>query len=132
MKIKKLLVSEDDRVLIRFYSQALQDCCEFLSVVDTASEAIELLRYGDYDFLITDLKLEQKDGLDVVNSAIKYNSDIKILVASGYVTDSVYHDEMVKIKQIKGYLQKPFTLELLIQKIAEITSDAGNRPSSES
>ncbi len=123
---KKLIVTEDDKVLQRFYSQALADLCQELNVVESPQKAVEAMHNGACDFLITDLKLNETNGLEVVEKAISKNANIKILVASGYVTDQEYHDKMQNIPQIKGYLQKPFTLEELIQKIKSIAGVSDN------
>ena len=127
--IPSLLVSEDDPVLKRFYQQALETLCEECIVVDSSLKAMELLSGRQFDFLITDLKLSEKDGLDIINCAVQNNPQISILVASGYVTDSKYHDELVQVSNVKGVLQKPFTIEVLHQKIKAIIGDPGNRPS---
>lgn len=124
--ISKLLVTEDDPVLKRFYQQALENTCEELSVVESPLKAIELLESQNFDFLITDLKLTGKDGLDIISCAVENNPNIIILVASGYVTDSKYHDELSNVGNIKGFLQKPFTVEILHQKLESIISDACN------
>ena len=126
--ISKLLVTEDDPVLKRFYQQALENICEELTVVESPLEAIDLLESQNFDFLITDLKLTGKDGLDIISCAVEYCPDIIILVASGYVTDSKYHDELTNVGNIKGFLQKPFTVEILHQKLISIVSDACNPP----
>jgi CheY-like chemotaxis protein len=122
--ISKLLVIEDDPVLKRFYQQALEGIYKDLTVVESSLEAMNLLRNGKFDFLITDLKLSEKDGLDIISCAVENCPDIKILVASGYVTDAKYHNEMIHIINIKGFLQKPFTIEVLLQKISSIASGA--------
>ena len=124
--ISRLLVTEDDPVLKRFYLQALKPICEKLKVVDSSTEAIALLKSQSFDFLITDLKLSEKDGLDIISCALDNCPDIIILVASGYVNDSKYHDELIRIKNVKGYLQKPFTMDVLHQKIKTILLNHDN------
>ena len=54
-KIKNLLVTEDDKILIRFYEQALESICEYHKVAGTSHEALEVLGTRTFDFLITDL-----------------------------------------------------------------------------
>ncbi len=126
--ISRLLVTEDDPVLKRFYQQALENICRELTVVDSPIEAINLLKSRNFDFLITDLKLTVKDGLDIISCAVENCPDIIILVASGYVTDSKYHDELIQVGNIKGFLQKPFTVEALHQKLEAMVSDACSPP----
>jgi len=124
--ISNLLVSEDDAVLIRFYQQALLECCSNLKVTDSPNEAMEILKSESIDFLITDLKIAEKNGVDIMHCAVKHNPEIKILVASGYVSDHEYQDKLKDFTNIKGFLQKPFTVNTLLEKIASITGVGGN------
>ena len=120
--ISSMLVTEDDPVLKRFYQQALEDACKELNVVDSPEEALELLKSRKFDFLVTDLKLSEKNGLDIINCAVQQCPEITILVASGYVSDTQYQGELKQYSNIKGFLQKPFTIEDLYHKLEAIIS----------
>lgn len=121
--IKHMLVTEDDPILKRFYEMALADVCENLEVVIDPELALEKLGHKQYDFLITDLKLGGKNGLDVISKAVVSNPDIKIMVASGYVNDAKYQDDLHSCPNIKGFLQKPFTVNILLQNLQSILLD---------
>ncbi|MBF0432441.1 MAG: response regulator [Fibrobacteria bacterium] len=127
--IPKTLVTEDDPVIKRFYEQALKDKCQSLKVVESSSEAMALLKSEQFDFLITDLKLSESSGVDIISCAVENLPDIKILVASGYVSDEQYQDELNKIDNVKGLMQKPFTLRDLTKKIESIIACGDNLPS---
>ncbi len=118
--LKHLLIAEDDFVLKRFYQQALKGKCEQLTIVDSPDEAIKLLAKNKFDLLISDLEFSGKNGLDVIRVAMEYSSEIKVLVASGFVADAKYQGELMAISCIKGFLQKPFTLQELLDKIEAI------------
>jgi two-component system capsular synthesis sensor histidine kinase RcsC len=123
--VTSMLVTEDDPVLKRFYEQALENICENLTVVDSPHEAMNMLKVHQFEFLITDLKLSEKNGLDIITYAVQHCPKIIVLVASGYVSDTQYQAELQKVPNIKGFLQKPFTLDDLTRKIASMVSPGG-------
>lgn len=118
--ISSLLVTEDDLVLRRFYRQALGDICQKLAVVDNPETAAEILRGGEFEFLITDLKMGGRSGLEIIEIAVAYRAGIAILVASGYVDDEKYSGRLETIPNVRGVLQKPFTADQLYEKLAAI------------
>jgi DNA-binding NtrC family response regulator len=120
VKVQNLLIVEDDPILRRFYKQSLKGYCGQLTLVDTSEKALEELKNCFYEFLITDLKLDSRNGLDVVQFAVERCSTIKILVASGYATDEAYHKQLGGTPNVKGFLQKPFTIEDLHSKLDTI------------
>jgi two-component system cell cycle response regulator CpdR len=130
--VSRLLVTEDDIVLRRFYQQALIPIAKELVVTETSSQAIALLEHQEFDFLITDLKMAEKDGIDIINQAVVSCPGIKILVASGYVSDAKYREKLAGFKNITGFLQKPFTVDTLLQKLESIFYPCDNHQSSQS
>ena len=123
-----ILVTEDDMVLKRFYKQALESECREVTIVEEPGAAMSLLEEKSFDFLITDLLFSRQTGLDIIKKAVQVRPGIIILVASGHVTDNHYHGEMLEIDNIKGYLQKPFTIHELHEKIDSILSDGDGSP----
>lgn len=113
----RLLVTEDDPILMRFYQYALKGVCTEVRVMDDPDKALEELLEASFDFIITDLKLGGKNGLDIISKAVLKNPDVRVLVASGYVGDSKYREELECYPQIKGFLQKPFTVDELLRTV---------------
>ena len=58
---------------------------------------------------------------------VEKNPGIKVLVASGYVQDLHYRRETEQVPNILGYLEKPFTLDELLDKVNDIISNHENR-----
>ena len=120
MGLGSTLVIENDLVLKRFYQQALKNRCPTLHVVTSAREAMELLETQLFDFVITDLQLPGESSAAILDKAKKQNPHIKALVASGYCDDEKYKEQMAPSGVVKGYLQKPFTIHQLLEKIENI------------
>ena len=70
---------------------------------------------GDFDLIFSDVVLPDNSGLDLIDYLLQKNSNLNILLSSGY-TDT--KSQWSKIMQ-KGYrfLQKPYTLIDLLRAI---------------
>ncbi|MDD5544132.1 MAG: sigma-54 dependent transcriptional regulator [Acidobacteriia bacterium] len=83
-------------------------------------EAIEKLRQNAYDILVTDLKMPEVDGLQVLEEALTLYPDIIAIAITGYGTIET------AVRAIKlgafDYLQKPFevtALQLILKRAIE-------------
>jgi excisionase family DNA binding protein len=94
-------------------------------VVDTAPDghaALELLRHGSYDLLVTDLRMPGMDGLSVIRAARRIAADLPVVVITAYSSEASAI-EAINIG-VSGYLTKPFRL----QRILSVTSRALGLP----
>lgn len=86
-EIKKILVVDDTEENIVAAKECLKELSDYLGVdyAKNTKEAKELLKKGEYDYVITDLKMEEKySGLEVVKEAIR--NYILPLIVTGYTT----------------------------------------------
>jgi len=83
-----------------------------VDTVERGDEALSLLRARDYDFLFTDLKMPEMDGIAVVKAARHLRPDMDVVVITGYGTI----ESAVETMQFGAvdYVQKPFTEEELV------------------
>lgn len=78
-------------------------------VFDSGIEALERIRKGDIDILMTDIRMPELDGLELAEKAIETTPDMKIIMFSGY-DDFEYAKAAMRIG-VMEYLLKPVTLE---------------------
>ncbi|WP_172683853.1 response regulator [Desulfosarcina cetonica] len=80
--------------------------------VETAAdglEAIRLLDEQDFDVVITDLKMEQADGMQVLEKAKQKNPDTEVIIITGYATVATAVSAMQKGSY--HFLAKPLKLD---------------------
>ena len=82
---------------------------EEVYVFDSGVEALERIRIGDIDILMTDIRMPEMDGLELSRCAKKITPDMKIIMCSGY-DDFEYAKAAMRIG-VMEYLLKPVTLE---------------------
>ena len=81
----------------------------------TAKEAIALLEKSDYDVVVTDWRLGDATGRDIVVAA-RQLSDIPVVVISGYVNEAFQAPDPLA----DYYLEKPINPEELISLINDL------------
>lgn len=114
-----LLVEDDDNIreitrkILQLYGYTLHTARtgkEALQILDRISEPI--------DMLISDLILPDMNGAEMAREIQKRESTIKVLFISGY-TDHAIDQENSRFGRA-SFLQKPFTIRELAQKVREL------------
>lgn len=117
----------DDEVVVckrlqQFFSKAKHNVETF---VDSTS-AIKRLDEKRFDVVVTDIRMDNIDGMDVLNHVINKGENTKVIMITGYATI-----EIAREAQAKGafdFISKPFKpqdLQEVIDKAAEALSKDG-------
>ncbi len=115
---KRILFVEDEAPLAFFVSQILGSDYEVESV-RTGKEAIQKWKENPYDLLVTDVRLPDISGLELIANLQMEYPDIKFIIVTAY--DSYDLREKVKnLKGLKRFFPKPFSIEELKKEINKI------------
>jgi DNA-binding NtrC family response regulator len=119
--LPRLLVVEDDSSVRITVVTFLELEGYQVDAVPSTREAIEKLRDGSYSIVISDIYLDERTGLDVLDAARDKNPDCKVILMTGRGS----MDTVMRATQGGAfeYLAKPFDLDRLgdIVKRAEAT-----------
>jgi ATP-dependent Lon protease len=104
-----ILVVDDEKITCRNLRHVLTR--EGYQVVTAADglEAIDLLNDRTFDVVITDLKMEQADGMQVLEAAKQKNPDTEVIIITGYATVPAAVSAMRKGSH--HFLAKPLKLD---------------------
>src|SRR6187401_3142403 len=110
-----ILVADDHDSLRRGIVRALSDAHHQVDEAPNGNVAIEKLHEGQYDVVLSDLKMVGSDGMDVLRTAkaLHPTSAVILMTAFGSVHTAV---EAMKIGAF-DYVQKPFEIEEMEVKI---------------
>jgi len=117
---KKVLVVDDDRVVLESCKIVLEaEGCD-VTLVSSAKEAIGQLGTRYYDLLVMDVKMPEKDGmylLDAIREKWPLDEwpELPVLVMSGYPTPDTIQD-LVK-RGANEFISKPFTPDELLASV---------------
>jgi two-component system, chemotaxis family, chemotaxis protein CheY len=117
----KFLVVDDYLSMRRMVKSVLNDLgYSNVTEANDGSTALPLLRDGDFDFLITDWNMPGMPGLDLLK-AVRANARLAKLPVL-MVTAEAKREQIVEAVQagVNGYIIKPFTAEVLKEKLAKI------------
>lgn len=120
---RSVLIIDDDRALLGALHEALKAEFQVRLAADTVT-ADTMLRQEPVDLIILDVVLDEGSGLDFL-ATLRAKSDVPVLVISGFGNKDVVLAAMRS--RANDYLDKPFTLSQLYDKVRELTA-AGSRP----
>lgn len=102
---RRLLVVDDEQVIRDVLKDLMARECEVLEA-DTAERALELLRSGPVDVLVTDKNMPGLSGLELAAQARKQYPGLRVMLMTGY--PSVETARQALELGARDYLLKPF------------------------
>jgi CheY-like chemotaxis protein len=108
----KILCVDDEAVILDSLRKILVLDGYSIDTVESGKEALGLIQNRHYDFLYTDLKMPEMDGVDVTKSVKHLRPDIDVVIITGYATVETAV-ECMKFGAM-DYVQKPFSEDELL------------------
>ena len=109
----KIICVDDEAVILDSFRKILVLDGYSVDTVETGREALGLIQTHSYDFLFTDLKMPEMDGVEVTKSVKHLRPDIDVVIITGYATVETAV-ECMKFGAL-DYVQKPFTKDELLE-----------------
>ena len=116
---KVLFVDDEKNLLKSFVRMFLNEPIQIYTA-ESGSEALDLISTKDMDLIVTDIKMPEMHGLELIEKIREKNAEIPVIVYSAF--SGMKEDHIIKTHKIKAYYTKPDDYELLCQKIKEIAS----------
>jgi DNA-binding response OmpR family regulator len=112
MKNRKILIAEDDRFSRGAMEKILQSHNYETSSCATAEEAVIKLQEDSFEILITDLRMQEMDGLELIREARKIHPEILTILVTGLASEEI----KLKAKEegANGFFPKPIEWDELI------------------
>ena len=108
----RILAVDDEAIILDSFRKILVVAGYSIDTVEKGREALGLIRERDYDFVFTDLKMPEMDGLEVTKAVKHLRPDIDVIVITGYASIETAVETMKY--GAMDYVQKPFTEDELI------------------
>lgn len=107
----RILAVDDEAVVLDSFRRILVLEGFSVDTVEHGPEALGLVQRNNYDFVFTDLKMPDMDGVEVVKAVKHLRPDVDVVVITGYGTI----ESAVQTLQFGAseYVQKPFTADEL-------------------
>ena len=122
-----LLVEDED--FVRNVTREVLELSGYrvLEAID-ANDGLELYRQNSQiiDLLLTDVVMPGRNGREFANQLLALRPDLKIIFMSGYTDNAVVRESFSDLQL--NYLQKPFTLDALTEKVQQVLGDVHSHP----
>ena len=113
----RLLVVDDEPIALRNLERVLAKEGYQVSTASSGQSALRQLRQKPVDVVLTDLKMEKVDGLDVLRRCKEIDPDVEVILVTGYAAVETAIEAMRQ--GAYHYLAKPFKLEEVRKVVAE-------------
>lgn len=124
MKNSAILIVDDEPKLAEMMAELLEPlghACTALSAAQTLGH----LHKSKIDLLITDLVLEDKNGIQLIREAIELQPDIATVLITGFPSSDTL--SQARNLGVSEYFVKPFAFELLLSRCTEILNERQKR-----
>jgi len=108
----RILAVDDEAIILDSFRKILVVAGYSIDTVEKGREALGLILKNEYDFVFTDLKMPEMDGLEVTKAVKHLRPDIDVIVITGYASIETAVETMKY--GAMDYVQKPFTEDELI------------------
>ena len=115
-----LLVVDDERDICKALEFILSREGYVVTTAHSGEEAVELLKKRDFDVVLTDLKMEKMDGIELLEEVKRQNQETQVVLMTAYA--SVESAVNAMKKGASDYIVKPFINEeirLTIRRLIE-------------
>jgi two-component system cell cycle sensor histidine kinase/response regulator CckA len=117
---KVILIVDDEEMVLDIGAMVLEKLRYKVLKAINGREAIKIFseNKGEIDLVLLDMIMPEMHGSTVFNELKNIDSEVKVLISSGYSMDNRAKDLLER--GCCGFIQKPFRFETLTEKIAEI------------
>ena len=124
----KLLIAENELALREFIARGLEQRGHKVTMAQDGSDAIDHLKKGKFDLLLTDIDMPIMDGIALALSAGRDFPKMKIIIMSG-------HEHQIERAQglsdlVFRVISKPFTIARICEVVDDVIS--AKKPGSKS
>ena len=129
---KNILVIDDESDILDFVSKVLRDGGYGVATAQDAEEGLAILRKMKIDLLLLDIMLPRVDGWSMIK-IMKGDSRLKNIPVAMLTARVDAHDKVIGLKEgAVDYICKPFTADILLQRVNEIFKYISNEKNTRS
>jgi len=116
----QILVVDDEKKMGFLVGGALEDAGYTLTICNSGSDAIDQLHKNSFDLVITDLKMDPPDGMDILREVKKTSPECEVVMMTAFASASTAVEAMKA--GAYDYLIKPFSLDELVLLVQRMLS----------
>jgi len=120
---KKILVIDDEELIIKSLSRLLEKNGYEVFIVKNGQDAFDMVEEEDFDLILADIRMPGMNGVEIIEKikkekSIKGQKQMPIIFITGYADEVI--EKKARVLSPVGYLYKPFDNEKLLNAIKKI------------
>lgn len=122
MKKLRILIVDDEEPVLRACARTLQELPNAEVVQQNRSRlAAEILASQSFDLLVSDIRMPELDGIELLRLAHRYHPDLPVILITGFPTpgSQVAYSQ----SQAAAYLMKPIVPEKLLATVRKVLGE---------
>lgn len=119
----RILLVEDDSLVMRTTKDILQRLGYSVLTADSAREALAICTADEkhIDLMMTDMVMDEMNGIELRDRLQSVRPGIKVLFASGHSYDTLAKE--LTLEPNEHFIQKPYGLKELAQKLKAVVAE---------
>ncbi|MBU1319786.1 MAG: sigma-54 dependent transcriptional regulator [candidate division Zixibacteria bacterium] len=117
----QILVVDDEKKMGFLVGGALEDAGHNLTICTSGNEALEQIQQKSFDIVVTDLKMEPPDGMEILRAAKEASVECEVIMMTAFASAQTAVEAMKA--GAYDYLIKPFSLDELVLLVQRILSE---------
>ena len=116
----RVLLVDDEEIVLDVAKRMLEKIGYPVLTAKNGREALDIYKekHGTINFVLLDMIMPGMQAADIYDGLLSINPAVKVLLSSGFSIDRQTSE--VLIRGCKGFIQKPFNMKDLADKIDEI------------
>ena len=117
--MKRVLIIDDEKDVLNVLSRIIEKLCYVFDTAQTWQKALEFYKSNQYDLVLLDVNMPEKDGFQLACEMKALRPGQKILIITGLGAGDVYARFSECDVEIDGMLYKPFS----VRKVKQLVED---------
>lgn len=116
----RIMVIDDENIVGKRLKPALEKTGDTVETFEDAKKALERFNEQSFDIVVTDIRMDEIDGIEVLEHVLAHSNKTKVIIITGYATVEVAREALAK--GAFDFIAKPFKpndLRIVIEKAAK-------------
>ena len=121
--MEKILVIDDDELSRALYRTVLEQKDYLVVDCENGTDGVDVYKGGGIDLVITDIFMEDKDGLEVIEELVAHDPNVKVFAITGAASSRIGapdYLEMAKTCGARDVFAKPIDWKEMLSKLEEV------------
>ena len=117
----EILVLDDEEIVGNRLRTALEKSGYAVEVFQVSREAVARIAEKDFDIVVTDIRMEEIDGMEVLEHVLARSEKTKVIIITGYATVEVAREALTR--GAFDFIAKPFKPDDLREVISRAITE---------